>query len=71
MPRVIVTRPAREAAHWVGLLAARGIPVSSVEAVILHGRPGTAMPAWKSLLTEDEAGWIARQLLQGFPEEAP
>ncbi|PTT19225.1 uroporphyrinogen-III synthase [Acidovorax sp. HMWF029] len=25
MPRVIVTRPAREAAHWVGLLAARGI----------------------------------------------
>lgn len=52
-------------------LAARGIPVSSVEAVILHGRPGTAMPAWKSLLTEDEAGWIARQLLQGFPEEAP
>ena len=26
MPRVIVTRPAREAAHWVGLLAARGIP---------------------------------------------
>lgn len=50
-------------------LAARGIPESSIEAVILHGRPGTAMPAWKSLLTGAEAGWIARQLLQGFPEE--
>ena len=25
MPRVIVTRPAREAAHWVQLLSARGV----------------------------------------------
>lgn len=32
---------------------------------ILHGRTSTAMPPWKSLLTEQEALWIAEQLKQG------
>lgn len=30
--------------------------------IILDGVPGTAMPAWRPLLTEDEAMWIARYL---------
>lgn len=31
--------------------------------VILDGLPGTAMPGWRPLLTEDEAHWIAEYLL--------
>ena len=34
-------------------------------AIILHGRPGTAMPPWRSLLTPAEARWIAERLLEG------
>ena len=34
-----------------------------LSAVILHGRPGTAMPPWKALLSETEARWIAERLL--------
>lgn len=30
--------------------------------VILDGIPGTAMPPWRPLLTEDEAMWIADYL---------
>lgn len=32
---------------------------------ILNGRPDTAMPPWKSMLTYDEARWITDQLLEG------
>ena len=49
--------------------ALRERPVESMAATILHGRPGTAMPAWKTLLSEAQANWIAEQLVQGFPEE--
>ncbi|MCW3784003.1 c-type cytochrome [Defluviimonas salinarum] len=30
--------------------------------IILDGVPGTAMPPWRPLLTEEEALWIARYL---------
>jgi len=30
--------------------------------VILHGRPGTAMPPWQGLLDEDEVDWLVRLL---------
>lgn len=30
--------------------------------IILDGVPGTAMPRWRPVLTEDEALWIARYL---------
>ncbi|MDZ4135596.1 MAG: cytochrome c [Paracoccaceae bacterium] len=33
-------------------------------AIILDGIPGTAMPRWRPLLTEDEALWIADYLLK-------
>lgn len=34
---------------------------------ILDGRPGTAMPPWRPLLTEAEAAWIAGYLLLEAP----
>ena len=37
-------------------------------AVILHGRRGTAMPAWKSLLSETDAQRIAELLKKGLPK---
>lgn len=40
-------------------------PVLFIQNTILYGRAGTAMPPWKSLLTEQEALWIAEQLKQG------
>ncbi|CAB1370106.1 c-type cytochrome [Denitratisoma oestradiolicum] len=49
--------------------ALMGKPLESLAATILYGRPGTAMPAWKSILNEGEALWIARKLVEGFPEE--
>lgn len=33
--------------------------------VILDGIEGTAMPPWRPLMSEDEAGWIADYLLKG------
>lgn len=34
---------------------------------ILNGRPGTAMPPWKSLLTRNEAAWLVGRLRSGAP----
>lgn len=44
-------------------------PVEGLVATILQGRPDSAMPPWKSLLTETEAEWIVRKLMTGFPKE--
>ena len=40
-----------------------------LQAVILHGRPGTPMPPWGAFLNENEARWIVDNLLKGFPDE--
>jgi cytochrome c55X len=48
--------------------ALSGKPASVLETVILEGRPGTAMPGWRGLLSEAEAAWIAKRLLRGLPE---
>jgi cytochrome c55X len=45
------------------------LPLDSLVAVILHGRPGTPMPPWAPMLSEAEARWIAQRLQQGFPQE--
>lgn len=45
-------------------------PLDSLEAVIEHGRPGTPMPPWRSMLRAGESRWIAERLLAGFPEES-
>jgi cytochrome c55X len=50
--------------------ALAGKPVDSLVATILQGRPGTAMPPWQSLLSEDEANWIVARLVAGFPEDS-
>jgi cytochrome c55X len=42
-----------------------GKSIEYLSSVILNGRPGTAMPAWRSLLSPAEARWMATQLLQG------
>ncbi len=36
-----------------------------ISSVILNGRPGSAMPAWRGLLSPAEARWMADRLLQG------
>lgn len=46
-----------------------GKPADSLVATILHGRPGTAMPPWRGLITEQEAQWIVERLQAGFPQE--
>ena len=45
-------------------------PLDSLVAVVYHGRPGTPMPGWKSMISEADAHWIAQQLQLGFPLEA-
>jgi cytochrome c55X len=48
----------------------RDKPPEGLAQTILMGRPGTAMPPWKTFLNEAEADWIVAQLLRGFPEES-
>ena len=50
--------------------ALAGKPVEYLTGTILNSRPGSPMPAWKTLLSEVQARWIAEQLLAGFPEES-
>ena len=40
-------------------------PKSFLVTTILEGRPNTAMPPWKSMLSYDEAVWITEQLMNG------
>ena len=49
--------------------ALRDKPEESLKYTILLGRPGTAMPPWKTMLSEAEIDWILARLLKGFPEE--
>lgn len=44
-------------------------PLAALVATTLHGRPGTSMPGWKSMLSDSDAVWIAQQLQAGFPAE--
>ena len=43
-----------------------GKPVDALTAVVLDGIPGTPMPPWRALLSEDEARWIVTRLTQGL-----
>jgi cytochrome c55X len=44
-------------------------PIASLVATVRDGRPGTAMPGWRSLLSEEDVEWIVTQLVAGFPEQ--
>lgn len=39
-----------------------GFSVEALAHIIQHGIPGSAMPAWKALLSDDEARWLAEHL---------
>ena len=41
-------------------------PIDYLVTTILEGHPNTAMPGWKTMLSEEDASWIARQLKQGI-----
>lgn len=45
-------------------------PLEALVATVLHGRPGTPMPPWRTMLSPDEARWIAEQLMAGFPKDS-
>jgi len=49
--------------------ALENFPHETVRDIILDGLPGTPMPPWRSMLSADEARWIAERLLAGFPKE--
>lgn len=38
---------------------------ASLSATILYGRPGTPMPPWQSMLTEEEVRWLVALLKSG------
>jgi len=40
-------------------------PVEMISNIILDGRPGTAMPAWRPLISPEEAQWLTALLLRG------
>jgi len=48
--------------------ALAGKPPEVLEAAILYGLNGTAMPGWEPYLSEADVAWIVAMLLKGFPE---
>ncbi len=42
-----------------------GKPESLLVHTILDGRPGTAMPPWRPLLSESDVVWLVEQLMNG------
>lgn len=45
--------------------ALAGKPAGLLVNTILEGRPGTAMPPWRAMLSEAEATWLVDRLQQG------
>ncbi|HEX8964676.1 MAG TPA: cytochrome c [Rhodocyclaceae bacterium] len=48
--------------------ALRGKPAEALVATVTYGHPGTAMPPWRTMLSEADIRWIVTQLTAGFPE---
>jgi cytochrome c55X len=46
-------------------VALAGKDVKDLAEVILHGRPGTNMPAFATSMTAEEAAWLAARLQRG------
>jgi cytochrome c55X len=44
-------------------------PKEYLVTTILEGRKNTAMPPWKTMLSQDDATWITEQLQQGLIPE--
>ena len=47
----------------------RDKPVEGLVATIVGGRPGTPMPPFRGIVSEDEAQWIVERLVEGFPSD--
>jgi cytochrome c55X len=47
--------------------ALSALDTEMVAAIILDGIPGTAMPPWRPLLSEDQAMWMAQYLKTRLP----
>ena len=45
----------------------KGKSAEFITSTILDGRPGTAMPGWRPLLSVAEAQWMTEQLLETKP----
>jgi len=45
--------------------ALAGSTPETISTIILDGVPGTAMPPWRPLISEEDAAWIAEYLLKG------
>ena len=43
----------------------RDRPPMLMENTVLYGRPGTPMPPWRGLLTEQEAHWLVEAMRRG------
>lgn len=39
---------------------------ATLVSTILDGRPGTAMPPWRTMLNESQARWMVKQLRRGL-----
>lgn len=46
-----------------------GKPVEGLVATIVGGRPGTPMPPFRGIVSDDEAQWIVERLIEGFPSD--
>lgn len=46
-------------------------PTLLIKNTILFGRPGTAMPPWQGILTEEEVIWLTNQLQKGLEGTQP
>jgi len=46
-----------------------GKPQIWLRQVILDGIPGTAMPPWRPILSENEVGWLVTAMQKGVPDE--
>ncbi|RRQ21747.1 cytochrome c [Thiohalobacter thiocyanaticus] len=46
--------------------AMQRLPEEMYVNTILDGRPGTPMPPWRGILTEDEVRWLVEGLRSGF-----
>lgn len=44
------------------------LDTESIASIILEGVPGQPMPAWKGLISSEDAVWIAQRLKEGFPQ---
>jgi cytochrome c55X len=41
-------------------------PTPALSATIRHGRPGTPMPPWSGLVSDEEARWLVELMKDGF-----